>query len=228
MLATTFITAVGDTVGDYDPERIYNAGGRPTLRLLKASGANHRPGRPTWDLEMHQIYRVSGSPDVEQASVGLTVSLGELSQGRTFKRRASGESLTYLRLFGVDEEAPLDRIDPAFVYRPGGDSFFGGDIFADAGPVQGTFVVFPTLRPFAEPPPLPSLGLSAAATASILADDANPSIYDEEDPFERENAGRFRLTIGYRLQSTGVISSFSLGAFGIREGASGSRSATGC
>ncbi|MEX2465371.1 MAG: hypothetical protein WD995_00590, partial [Gemmatimonadota bacterium] len=218
MLATTFITAVGDTVGDYNPERIHNQGGRPTLRLLKASGANHRPGRPTWDLEMHQVYRVSGSPDVAQASVDLTVSLGELSQGRTFKRRPSGESLTFLRLFGVDEEAPLDRIDPAFVYSPGGDFFSGTDFFADAEPVQGTFVVFPTLRPFAEPPPLPSLGLSEIATASILAEDANPRIYEEEDPFERENAGRFRLTIAYRLQSTGVISSFSLGAFGIREG----------
>ncbi|HSG06833.1 MAG TPA: hypothetical protein VLA36_00650, partial [Longimicrobiales bacterium] len=47
MLAVTFITAVGDTVGDYNPERIHNAGGRPTLQLLKASGANHQPGRPT-------------------------------------------------------------------------------------------------------------------------------------------------------------------------------------
>ena len=81
MLAVTYVTALGDTVGDYDPERIYNSGGRPTLRLLKASGANHQPGRPTWDLEMHQVYRVSGSPDVEEGSVDLTVSLGERARG---------------------------------------------------------------------------------------------------------------------------------------------------
>jgi hypothetical protein len=212
MLAVTYVTAVGDTVGDYNPERIANQGDRPTLRLLKASGANHRPGLPTWDLEMHQVYRVSGSPDVEPGSVDLTVSLGERSQGRTFKQRPSGESLTFLRLFGLDEEAPVDRIDPSFVYRP------GGDLFADEDPVQGTFVVFPTLRPFAVPPPVESLGLSAIQAASVLGGDANTRIYDEEDPFERENAGRFRLTLAYRLQSTGVISSFSLGAFGIREG----------
>ena len=60
MLAVTYITAVGDTIGDYNPELLYNQGGRPELRLLKASGANHQPGRPTWDLEMHQVYRVSG------------------------------------------------------------------------------------------------------------------------------------------------------------------------
>jgi hypothetical protein len=212
MLAVTYITAVGDTVGDYNPERIHNAGGRPRLRLLKASGANHQPGRPTWDLEMHQVYRVSGSPDVEQASVQLTVSLGELSAGRTFKRRPTGEDITFLRLFGLDEEAPLDALDPAFIFSP------GAELFADEPPVQGTFVVFPTLRPFVEPPPVPSLDLTEAGTAQILGDDANARIYIEEDPFERDNAGRFRLTMAYRLRSQGVISSFSLGAFGIRDG----------
>jgi len=212
MLAVTFVTAAGDTIGDYDPERIHNAGGRPTLRLLKASGANHQPGRPTWDFEMHQIYRVSGSPDVEPGSVSLTVSLGELSAGRTFKRGPTGEDITFLRLFGLDEEAPLDALDLSFLYRP------GAELFAEDAPVQGTFIVFPTLRPFAEPPPIRSLGLSATDAAQILAADANPRVYFEEDPFERDNAGRFRLTLGYRLLSEGVISSFSLGAFGIRDG----------
>ncbi|HSW28007.1 MAG TPA: hypothetical protein VLH75_00820 [Longimicrobiales bacterium] len=210
MLAVTYITATGDTVGDYNPERIHNLGGRARLRLLRASGANHQPGRPTWDLEMHQIYRVSGSPDVEQASVTLTLSLGELSAGRTFKRAPSGDDLTFLRLLGLDEESPLDQLDPAFVYAPGSEAF------EDEPPVQGTFVVLPTLRPFAEPPPVPSLGLGPEETAAILGDDANRRIYDEEDPFERDNAGLFRLTLAYRIRSEGVISSFSLGALGIR------------
>lgn len=212
MLAVTYITAVGDTVGDYNPELIYNQGGRPELRLLKASGANHQPGRPTWDLEMHQVYRVSGSPDVEPSSVRLEISLGELSAGRTFKRLPSGEDITFLRLLGLDEEAPLEQIDPSFVYSP------GREFFQDQPPVQGTFVVLPTLRPFAEPPPLPSLGLTEFVTEQVLGDDANRRIYEEEDPFERTNAGRFRLTLSYRLRSEGLISSFSLGSFGIRDG----------
>jgi len=212
MLAVTYVTAVGDTVGDYNPERIHNAGGRPTLKLLKASGANHQPGRPTWDQEMHQVYRVSGSPDVEHSSVELTISLGELSAGRTFKRGPTGEDVTFLRLFGLDEEAPVDALDPSFVYSP------GAEFFQEQPPVQGTFVVFPTLRPFAVPPPLPALGLTDLETSRILGEDANGRIYEEEDPFERDNAGRFRLTLGYRLRSQGVISSFSLGAFGIRDG----------
>lgn len=212
MLAVTYITAAGDTVGDYNPEQIHNRGGRPTLRLLKASGANHQPGRATWDLEMHQVYRVSGSRDVEPGSVGLTVSLGELSAGRTFKRAPSGDDVTFLRLLGVDEESPLDELDPSFVYAP------GSDLFEDQPPVQGTFVFFPTLRPFARPPPVPSLGLSEDETARILGDDANLRIYEEEDPYERDNAGLFRLTLSYRIRSEGVISSFSLGALGIRDG----------
>lgn len=212
MLAVTYITAAGDTVGDYNPERIHNAGGRPRLRLLKASGANHQPERPTWDLEMHQVYRVSGSADVEPGSVRLTLSLGEISAGRTFKRGPTGADITFLKLFGLDEEAPADEIDPSFLYTP------TGDVLGDEPPVQGTFVVFPTLRPFAEPPPLPSLGLTELETRQILGDDANGRIYSVEDPFERDNAGRFRLTLAYRLRSRDVISSFSLGAFAIRDG----------
>lgn len=212
MLAVTYITATGDTVGDYNPEQIHNRGGRPTLRLLKASGANHQPGRPTWDMEMHQVYRVSGSRDVEPGSVRLTLSLGELSAGRTFKRAPTGEDVTFLRLLGVDEESPLDELDPAFVYAP------GSDVFEDQPPVQGTFVFFPTLRPFAVPPPVPSLGLTEEETARILGDDANLRIYEEEDPYERDNAGLFRLNLAYRIRSEGVISSFSLGALGIRDG----------
>ncbi|MDH3272125.1 MAG: hypothetical protein OEN56_12370, partial [Gemmatimonadota bacterium] len=212
MLAVAYITASGDTIGDYNPELTYNQGGRPELRLLKASGANHQPGRPTWDLEMHQVYRVSGSGDVEPGSVDLSISLGELSAGRTFKRRPSGQDITFLRLFGLDEQAPADILDDAFVYSP------GEDFFEDQPPVQGTFVFFPTLRPFAEPPPIPSLGLTETVTRQIVGDDANPRIYFEEDPFERDNGGRFRLTLAYRIRSEGLISSFSLGAFGIRDG----------
>ncbi len=212
MLAVTYVTAVGDTVGTYNPERVYTAGGRPQLRLLKASGANHQPGRPTWEQEMHQIYRVSAAPDVERSSVEVTISLGEPSAGRTFKRATDGRDVTWLQLFGLDQESPVDQVDPSFVYSP------AQDLFQDAGGVQGTFVVFPTLHPFADPPANPGVGLTAAEAAELLADDANRRIYESEDPYERDSGGRFRLTIPYRVRSEGVISSFSLGALGIVDG----------
>ncbi|MCK5650049.1 MAG: hypothetical protein KAJ42_01670, partial [Gemmatimonadetes bacterium] len=46
---------------------------------------------------------------------------------------------------------------------------------------------------------------------------ANARIYEAADPFERDNGGLFRLTLPYRIRSQGVISSFSLGALGIRD-----------
>ena len=211
MLAVTYVTATGDTIGTYNPERVYNQGGRPRLKLLKASRANHRPGRPTWDLEMHQVYRVSSSPDVDPKSVQLTISLGELSARRTFKRELGGRDITFLRLFGLDEESPVDVLDAGGVYKP------ALELFQEQPVIPGVFIVFPTLRPFQTPPPVESLRLSDVQTASILGGDANPTIYEEEDPFLRESGGLYRLTIPFELRSRGVISSFSLGAIGIRD-----------
>lgn len=212
MLAVTYITAAGDTVGDYNPERLHNRGIRPRLELLKASGPNHQPGRPTWEREMHHVYRVSGSNDVELSSVELHLSLGELSAGRTFKRAPDGREVTLLKLFGLDEESPFDRLDRSALYRPADDSL------EDPPPVQGTFLVFPTLRPFQRPPPVPSLALSAAEAAEVLGADRNDRIYDDPDPVTRAAGGLFRLTLPFRVRSEGVISSFSLGALGIRDG----------
>lgn len=212
MLAVTYITAAGDTVGDYNPERLHNQGVRPRLELLKASGPNHQPGRPTWDREMHQVYRVSGSNDVELTSVELSISLGELSAGRTFKRAPDGTEVTLLKLFGVDEEAPFDRVDRAVLYRPADESL------EDPAPVSGTFLFFPTLRPFQAPPPVPSLALTAEDAGGVLGPDRNDRIYDDPDPVNRANGGLFRLTLPFRVRSEGVISSFSLGALGIRDG----------
>jgi hypothetical protein len=212
MLAVTYITAAGDTVGDYNPEDIYRAGGRPELKLLKATDANHQPGRATWEFEMRQVYRISASPDVETASVDPVISLGEPSAGRTFERTPDGRDITYLQLFGIDREAPLDRVDPAWVWTP------ATELFQDPPVVPGTFLVFPTLRPFAAPPPSPTLDLDAMEALELLGDAANRTIYDAEDPFERRNGGRFRLTIPYRVRSEGVITTFALGAFGILRG----------
>ena len=212
MLAVTYVTEAGDTVGTFDPERVYRSGGRPRLKLLKASAAQHQPGRPTWPTEMHQIYRVSSSGDVDPASVGLTVSLGEESVGRTFARRDNGDDVTYLRLFGLDEESPRDRLDESHIYRPALDSF------EDQPPVSGTFIVFPTLEPFANPPPLRSVAIDSTEVGRILGENRNERIYRAADPFEREYGGVFRLNLSYEVTGDGPVSSFSLGAVGIREG----------
>ena len=212
MLAVTYIGAAGDTVGTYNPERIYRGGGLPKLRLLKASQAHHQPGRPTWRIEMHHVYRVSSSNDVAPGSVGLTISLGEESAGRTFARRANGDDVTYLRLLGLDEESPADRLDETQVYRPALDSF------DDQPPVQGTYVVFPALEPFADPAPVASAGIGATEARAMLGANRNVRIYRAADPFERRNGGIFRLNFAYDVQGGGLVSSFDLQTVGIRPG----------
>ncbi len=212
LLAVTYVTESGDTIGTYNPERVYLEGGRPRLKLLKATSAQHQPGRPTWRHEMRQVYRVSSSGDVDPASVNLTISLGEQSAGRTFARRPNGDDLTYLRLFGLDEEAPTDEVDPSQIYRPALDSF------EDQPPVSGTFIVFPTLEPFSLPAPLRSLPIDSVEARRMLGANRNERIYRDPDPFERENGGVFRLNLSYEVRGEGLASSFVLGAVGIRPG----------
>ena len=212
ILGVTYVTEAGDTVGTYNPERIYRAGGRPRLRMLKATSAQHQPGRPTWRTEMRQVYRVTASEDVDPGSIELSISLGEESAGRTFARRANGDDVTYLRLFGLDEETPSERIDESQIYRPSLDTF------DDQPPVQGTFIVFPTLEPFAAPAPLRSVPLDTLEAQRILGANRNERIYRDPDPFERENGGVFRLNLSYEVRGAGPVSSFALGAAGIREG----------
>ena len=88
---------------------------------------------------------------------------------------------------------------------------------ASGGSVDRT-LIFPTLQPFAEPPPLPSVPLSAAEALAVLGADANRTIYEEPDPVLREGGARFRLSLAYRVRVEGLALSFNLGAFGIREG----------
>jgi Motility related/secretion protein len=212
-LGVAYVSQNGQVVGDYNPEVVQNKGGTPTLHLIRATAAQHQPDRPTWDQEMKQVYRVSGSDDVDEYSLDVTISLGEESGGRVFREVPGGEPLSFLRLFGLDSQSPGERVDRAAIFQ--GEEELGDD----PGPgIQGTFLVFPTLRPFLEPPPVPSEGLSAEETAALLGGDVNRRIYEALDPLERSTGGLYRLNMSAEVRSSGVASVFSLGAFGMREG----------
>jgi cell surface protein SprA len=60
-------------------------------------------------------------------------------------------------------------------------------------------------------------GTSAADLQAELGSDRNDAIYDTPDPQTREGSGKFRLNFKFRQKVEGVLSSFNLGAFGIRE-----------
>jgi len=210
-LAVGYITVLGDTVGTYDPERLANRGQIPRLNLLRATSARHQPGRPTWGLEMRQVYRLSASDEVELDALDLRLSLGEESGGQTFFPTPAGRAISLLRFFGLDRDSPFERVDARALFQPGGEDGL------EAG-VRGTFLVFPTLRPFLEPSPLPAEGLSADAMARILGAAANRRIYEAEDPLDRDASGLFRMNLTLRTRSTRSATTFPLGAFGVLEG----------
>jgi len=211
-LAIAYVTESGHTIGTLNAEQS-PPGTVPELRLLRSPAATHQPGSPTWDLEMHQVYRVVGSSGLDLSALSLAVSLGDIVGGQTFRTSAAGQ-VTFLRLFGLDEDAPADRVDAAQVFHP--DALTPGS--PTGARISGTYIIFPTLRPFLDPPPVPSANLDGAAAKALLGDDANATIYENTDPVIRENAGRFRLNIDYRVTVDGLVDSFNLGQFGIREG----------
>ncbi|MFP4623784.1 MAG: hypothetical protein ACLFRX_06350, partial [Gemmatimonadota bacterium] len=210
-LAVAYVTETGVEVGDPSAEAS-PASETPALRLIRGPVTIHQPGQPTWPWEMHQVYRLDSSAQVEVSTLELVISLGHAAGGATFKEYA-GRPISLLRLFGLDDDAPADRLDPAHLFRPGAEL----DALGPGG-LRGTFVVFPTLEPFGTPPPVPSEGLTAAEAGGVVGGDANPAIYEEPDPVVRSSSSRFRLNFRYRLRLEGLLSSFNLGAFGIRPG----------
>jgi hypothetical protein len=175
----------------------------------------HQPGLPTWDYELHNVYRVHASNAVDLSTVQLTVSLGEESAGRTFVNTAAG-TVSYLRLFGLDDDAPSEAIDAAQVFQPNRPTIPGtGSGTGGGAAITGTYVIFPTLRPFYQPPP--TLQLTAEDASAALGTDSNQAIYENPDPVNREASARFRLNLSYRVRVEGLVSSFNLGAFGIRD-----------
>lgn len=208
-LGVAYRTAAGGWVGD-SPGSAGEA--LPRIRLLRAPLPAHRPGSATWPLEMRQVYRVAASGDVDAGSVRLAIFRGEPGGGDLGRPDPrTGALIPYLQLLGLDDDPPREQLDRARLYRP-------AEPAAATGAVDGVFVVFPTLRPFAAPPPLRGLNLSAAEAAAVLGEAANPAIYEAIDERERRLSARFRLHFRYATRDAAAPSAVSLGAIGIREG----------
>ncbi|MGQ0563230.1 MAG: hypothetical protein ACT443_15320 [Gemmatimonadota bacterium] len=216
-LAVSYVTEAGDTAGTMNAEAA-PAGTTPKLLLVRGPAAIHQPNFPTWKYEMHNAYRVHSSSSVDVSTVKLMISLGQASAGSSFANTVAGQ-LPYLKLFGLDEDAPTDALDAAQLFQPARQ--FGGG-FSSPTPgtpsITGTYLILPALRPFFEPAPVNSAGLSAADAKLALGSNANRAIYEDVDPIAREGSTRFRLNFAYRVTIEGLVSSFNLGAFGIREG----------
>ncbi|MBI4513854.1 MAG: hypothetical protein HY702_07060 [Gemmatimonadetes bacterium] len=219
-LAVVYITDDGRPVGTFDAEGIFAAHVRdstqplPALELLK--DVNHRPGEATWEREMHHVYRISGSSGVELGSVQLVVSQGEASLEAAIRLAPSGTPVNFLKIFGLDDEPFDERLDRAHLFEPPTQTTAGGE----TGPT-GTYVVFPTLRPFLQPPPLQGLASDPLLNGQpfpLETGDANSAIYTDPIDLRRQGTTLYRLTLTYRTRGEGLISSFSIGAVGVREG----------
>ncbi|MGD8818347.1 MAG: hypothetical protein PVJ51_14260, partial [Acidobacteriota bacterium] len=218
-LAAAWVSVDGDTVGDFRAEETFreiaNGGSGPLPRLVLLKDAvTHRPGGLTWEREMHQIYRISSSDDVEAGSVELVISQGPVESGPVV-RELDGVGFSFLEIFGLDATPRDDRLDEGRIWRPAASGEFAG-----TNVIAGSYLVFPTLEPFKAPPPLESSRLpSLEGQPFPLAEaDRNTAIYDEPTDQIRVSSYRYRLNFDYRSRSTGPASSFSLGAIGIREG----------
>ncbi len=219
-LAVVYRTASGREVGTFDAEGVFAAHVQdstrpvPVLELLK--DVNHRPGDVTWEREMHNIYRVSGGAGVDLGTVDLVLSQGDAALDQTFRLAPSGAPLNFLKIFGLDDEPSDERIDRAHLYQPATEA-----AISDPSGPTGTFIVFPTLRPFFEPPPLQGLLSDPALNGEpfpLDPGDKNPTIYEDPLDVRRQATNLYRLTLTYLTRSEGILSSFSVGAVGVREG----------
>ncbi len=218
-LAGTYIAANGDTIGDYDAEEIFRdltntgTGELPVLELFK-DAETHRPGGVTWDREMHHIYRISSSDDVEWGSVRLVVSQGPLESGPVV-RVAEQTEYAFLEIFGLDDQPRDDHVDDGRIWRPSSTGEFAG-----TSVLRGAYLVFKALEPFKTPPPIQSDRVPSlqGQPFPLVDSDRNFAIYDETLDQNRNTAFLYRLNLEYRARSSEAQSSFSLGAIGIRRG----------
>ncbi len=208
-LATSYQTSTGQAIGTPGAATL-TGDVTPRLRLIRGPDSKHQPAISTWPFEMRQIYLLDRSSGVDPSTVLLEISLNDIARGET-SVVVGGEQVPYLALFGLDEDSPTNQLDDARLFRP-------ADASGEDSRIGGTYVVFPTLQPFGDPPPVPSRGLTDEQTETALGQAANTAIYDDPNPTTRANSSAFRLNFEYQVSTEGVVSSFDLGAIGIRQG----------
>jgi hypothetical protein len=215
-LAITYIAEDGTEVGTFNAEAqsdAHNADPEnvppPVLELVK--GLNPRPGTATWSREMHQIYRVSASPGVVESSVELVISQGNPEVGNTFRTSADGTQVEFLKIFGLDDNPTDNQLDVSQIYEAAGGTQTA------PGP-SGAYIVFPTLEPFKQPPPLKDVVGLSGEPFPLDPGDRNATIYDEPNDGIRRGSNLYLLTLSYRQRFEGFLSTISLGAGGVREG----------
>jgi hypothetical protein len=190
-LAVSFTTAAGGRVGTFPATDTPNF--TDTLELVVEP---HRgPEAATFRYEMRQIYRVGGA-DVDQSSLLVNLSLNRS------ERPLSGASATYLGALGLavpTDPTVFDRYNRLFPRS------------RDAGATQvihDSYIVFPALRPFADP-----TRLTPAERSDTIYRTPLYLVLSPEGP-----PAKFQFRLRYNSTGAGDRTTLNLNAIQIKDG----------
>ena len=188
-LAVSYTTAAGTTVGSF-PSQDQGQGSTDSLRLIVEP--KRGPEAVTFRHEMRQIYRAGGTDlDVPSLQVNLSVNRSEKPQG---------SAATYLSLLGLavpTDQNVFDRENRLFPRARDPDA---------SEVLRESYIVFPTLTPFADP------RLSPAERSDSIYRTPLYLLLTQGPP------ARFQVRLRYNSTGAGDRSSLSLGALQLRDG----------
>ena len=187
-LAVSYTTVGGTTVGSF-PSQDQGQGSTDSLRLIVEP--QRGPEAVTFRYEMRQIYRAAGS-DLDPASLQVNLSVNR-------SERPQGGGTTYLALLGLavaTDQNVFDRENRLFPRNRDPDA---------AGVLRESYIVFPTLTPFADP------RLSQAERSDSLYRTPLYLLLAQGPP------AKFQVRLRYNSTGAGDRSTLSLGALQIRE-----------
>ncbi len=186
-LAVSYVTTTGDTVGTFPAVN----GEVDTLELIYEP--RRGPNAPTFHYEMRNWYRL-GSQSVDRASIDLGIEVRN-------SEVPLDENGTYLSRLGLSLSTDPSTVDEF-------NRVFPRERDADGGaPIQGLFVVFPHLLPFAD-------------SVRLHPGELNDSLYKTPMFLLRTQgpASKFTLRIQYEVSGAGDRTNLSLGAIQVRTG----------
>jgi hypothetical protein len=197
-LAVSYRTAAGNTIGTFpqsDQGSVIVGGirqAKDTLELIVQP--QQGPDLPTFRYEMRQVYRVAGSDlDASSLSVGITLNRSE--------RPLSGAVPTYLQLLGLatpSDPSVFDRENRLFPRSRDPQA---------AQVIRESYIVFPTLEPFADPAKLSPAEISDSLYRTPLF-----LLLSQGPP------AKFALSLQYDATGGGDRSTLNLNALQLREG----------
>ncbi|HET7251244.1 MAG TPA: hypothetical protein VFI79_15435, partial [Gemmatimonadales bacterium] len=162
-----------------------------TLRLVYDPRPGVTAASPAFRFEIRAAYRVGGQ-ELTRTSVALGLSVNQ-------RERPEGSSETYLALLGIALATDPNAFDQYNRLFPRERDF--------AGPLRDYFVVFPNLRPFADP-------------TKLIATERNDSLYRTPRALLAVQGppSIFTLTLHGDASAAGDKGTLSLSSFQIREG----------